>query len=153
TKYSNNRLPARLLSINEVADFLGAHSENVRQWIKSGLLKSYAIGPSRNQRFKPEDVLNFLHQYRGKNSKDVPIYNALRLERAQEPTRRSASKMQEEGYKVRRENVEHPCFTIAPTNQKRNLGKCPRCNGNMLLDYDMDGWYEQCIQCSYSNEL
>ena len=24
---------------------------------------------------------------------------------------------------------------------------------NMFLDQDMDGWYEQCLQCSYSNEL
>lgn len=30
---------------------------------------------------------------------------------------------------------------------------CPRCEGDMLLNRDHYGWYEQCIQCSYLNEL
>ena len=33
------------------------------------------------------------------------------------------------------------------------LGRCPRCGGNMFLDTDPDGWYEECLQCSYSHGL
>jgi len=31
--------------------------------------------------------------------------------------------------------------------------RCPRCGGKLFVDNDMDGWYEQCINCSYRNEL
>jgi len=30
---------------------------------------------------------------------------------------------------------------------------CPRCNGDMFVDRDLDNWYEQCLQCSYRTEL
>ncbi|MFC1938316.1 hypothetical protein ACFLWH_01495 [Chloroflexota bacterium] len=30
---------------------------------------------------------------------------------------------------------------------------CPRCGGSLFVDRDMDGWYAQCINCSYRNEL
>ena len=30
---------------------------------------------------------------------------------------------------------------------------CPRCGGDMFIDSDMDGWYEQCLQCSHRYEL
>lgn len=29
------------------------------------------------------------------------------------------------------------------------LKKCPRCHGDLFLDKDPDGWYEQCLQCGY----
>ncbi len=29
------------------------------------------------------------------------------------------------------------------------LKSCPRCGGDFFIDRDMDGWYEQCLQCSY----
>ena len=25
--------------------------------------------------------------------------------------------------------------------------RCPRCGGNIYLDGDRSGWYEQCLQC------
>ncbi len=59
-EYRENKLPARLLSINEVARFLGVHSSTVRRWVKKGLLESYAIGLRHSLRFKQEDVLRFL---------------------------------------------------------------------------------------------
>jgi len=31
--------------------------------------------------------------------------------------------------------------------------KCPRCGGNILIDRDMYGWYEQCLQCAYCRDL
>ena len=60
TEYQKSKLPARLLPIGEVARFLGVHSSTIRRWEKGGLLKSYAIGPRHNLRFKQEDVLHFL---------------------------------------------------------------------------------------------
>lgn len=34
--------------------------------------------------------------------------------------------------------------------------RCPKCGGNVYLDNDDEGWYEQCLQCgliSYLPEL
>lgn len=33
------------------------------------------------------------------------------------------------------------------------LKSCPRCLGDLFISNDMDGWYEQCLQCSYRREL
>ncbi len=33
------------------------------------------------------------------------------------------------------------------------LKSCPRCGGDFFIDRDLDGWYEQCLQCSYRVEL
>ncbi|MBI4188228.1 MAG: hypothetical protein HY529_03365 [Chloroflexi bacterium] len=30
---------------------------------------------------------------------------------------------------------------------------CPRCQGDIFIDRDLNGWYEQCLQCSYRREL
>ncbi len=30
---------------------------------------------------------------------------------------------------------------------------CPRCGGDIFVDRDLNGWYEQCLQCSYQHEL
>ena len=27
--------------------------------------------------------------------------------------------------------------------------RCPKCGGNLFLYYDYNGWYEQCLQCSF----
>ena len=34
-----------------------------------------------------------------------------------------------------------------------NLKGCPRCGGDIYLDRDRYGWYEQCLQCGYLSEL
>ena len=36
---------------------------------------------------------------------------------------------------------------------KWKISGCPRCGGSLFVDRDMEGWYEQCINCSYRNEL
>ena len=36
---------------------------------------------------------------------------------------------------------------------KWKISGCPRCGGSLFVDNDMDGWYEQCVNCSYRNEL
>ena len=31
--------------------------------------------------------------------------------------------------------------------------RCPKCGGNLFLYNDFDGWYEQCLQCSFTKYL
>ena len=33
------------------------------------------------------------------------------------------------------------------------LKACPRCKGDVRLEDDYYGWYEQCIQCGYIHDL
>ncbi|MDD5190856.1 MAG: hypothetical protein PHE50_07430 [Dehalococcoidales bacterium] len=33
------------------------------------------------------------------------------------------------------------------------LKACPRCHGDVYMDRDADGWFEQCLQCSCRREL
>ncbi len=30
---------------------------------------------------------------------------------------------------------------------------CPKCGGSLIVDKDEDGWFEQCINCAYRNDL
>lgn len=30
---------------------------------------------------------------------------------------------------------------------------CPKCGGDIFVDEDMTGWYEQCLQCGYLHDL
>ncbi len=30
---------------------------------------------------------------------------------------------------------------------------CPRCHGDLMIDKDQYGWYEECMQCGYSKDL
>ena len=36
---------------------------------------------------------------------------------------------------------------------KWKINGCPRCSGSLIIDKDEDGWYEQCINCAYRNDL
>ncbi|HJX13982.1 MAG TPA: hypothetical protein VJ377_10725 [Dehalococcoidales bacterium] len=31
--------------------------------------------------------------------------------------------------------------------------RCPRCGGNLYLDKDYHGWYEECLQCAFMRDL
>jgi len=77
TEYQENKLPARLLRVSEVARFLGVHSSTVRRWEKKGLLRSYPIGLRHNLRFKQEDVLDFLHRAQGEDTNEVSADGSL----------------------------------------------------------------------------
>ena len=33
------------------------------------------------------------------------------------------------------------------------LRSCPRCKGDMFIEEGLDGWYQQCLQCSYRQDL
>jgi ribosomal protein S27AE len=30
---------------------------------------------------------------------------------------------------------------------------CPKCGGDVFIDRDMNGWYEQCLQCGYIHDM
>lgn len=30
---------------------------------------------------------------------------------------------------------------------------CPKCGGDLFIDYDINGWYEECLQCGYLHDL
>ena len=77
TEYLENKLPARLLPVGEVAHFLGVHASTVRRWEKRGILKSYAIGLRHNLRFKQEDVLHFLDKCKEENIPEVSLSSGL----------------------------------------------------------------------------
>ena len=37
---------------------------------------------------------------------------------------------------------------------KRGISRrCPKCGGNLIIDRDYHGWYEQCLQCAYMHDL
>lgn len=31
--------------------------------------------------------------------------------------------------------------------------RCPKCGGNLIIDRDYHGWYEQCLQCAFMHDL
>ena len=33
------------------------------------------------------------------------------------------------------------------------LKSCPRCKGDIVIELDQWGWYEECIQCGYLHDL
>jgi DNA-directed RNA polymerase subunit M/transcription elongation factor TFIIS len=33
------------------------------------------------------------------------------------------------------------------------IRRCPKCGGNLYLEKDFNGWYEQCLQCAYTKDL
>jgi ribosomal protein S27AE len=33
------------------------------------------------------------------------------------------------------------------------LRSCPKCGGDIFVDRDVNGWYEQCLQCGYVHDL
>lgn len=31
--------------------------------------------------------------------------------------------------------------------------KCPRCQGFVIVDKDLNGWYQLCLQCGYQRDI
>ena len=55
------RLPNRLLTAFEVAEFVGCHEETIRRAYLRGLLVSHRFGV-RGRRFHPDDVLDWIRR-------------------------------------------------------------------------------------------
>jgi hypothetical protein len=34
-----------------------------------------------------------------------------------------------------------------------NSKRCLKCGGNIFINQDLDGWYEQCLQCGFTCDL
>jgi len=34
-----------------------------------------------------------------------------------------------------------------------SANRCPKCGGNLYIEKDYHGWYEQCLQCAYIHDL
>jgi len=54
--------PKVMLTIGDVAQYLGVHPNTLRIWSENGILKSYRIGPRRDRRFRREDIDDFLKE-------------------------------------------------------------------------------------------
>jgi len=66
-RYSENiALPARMLTVSEVAQLLHVHPNTVRTWSDNGLLKAYRLGYRHDRRFSLEDIDRFLTGKLGK---------------------------------------------------------------------------------------
>ncbi|MDX9803207.1 MAG: hypothetical protein RBS96_04180 [Dehalococcoidales bacterium] len=33
------------------------------------------------------------------------------------------------------------------------MKSCPKCNGDLYLDYDEDGMFNHCLQCGYAGNI
>ena len=53
-----------LLTVRDVARLLRVHNNTVRRWSDRGLLQSYRIGPRNERRFKREDLVAFISNYK-----------------------------------------------------------------------------------------
>jgi excisionase family DNA binding protein len=56
-----NGLPNRLMTVFEVAEFVGCHEETVRRAYLRGVLVSQRFGV-RSRRFQPRDVLDWIRR-------------------------------------------------------------------------------------------
>ena len=49
-----------MLTVGDVASLLGVHTNTVRCWSTSGILKAYRVGPRGDRRFRRDDIGSFL---------------------------------------------------------------------------------------------
>jgi excisionase family DNA binding protein len=64
TEAHENESLRKMLSVKEVASILGVHSGTIRRWEKEGLVPCHRIGPRGSLRFKQEDILDFLDNFK-----------------------------------------------------------------------------------------
>lgn len=55
-----NNINKELLTIREVAGFLGVHQQTLRRWDVEGKLKSIRVGQFGHRKYKKSDIENIL---------------------------------------------------------------------------------------------
>ena len=58
---SDNQL-VPLLTVRAVSRLLYIHSNTVRRWSNTGIIKAYRIGPRGDRRYWPQDIDNLLSE-------------------------------------------------------------------------------------------
>ncbi|RLC73703.1 MAG: DNA-binding protein [Chloroflexi bacterium] len=56
-----------MLTTTEVANFLCLHPNTVRKWADRGLLRAVRLGPRRDRRFPPEEILRIIRENSERN--------------------------------------------------------------------------------------
>lgn len=64
---------AKLLSIQEAADFLGVHPETLRRWDREGRLTAIKVGERGDRKYRYEDILKAKAGYEPEKYKDFDI--------------------------------------------------------------------------------
>ena len=64
-KGNTHQMFERMLTLQQVADFMKVSKQSVRRWSKSGELKSYKLGNAGLWRYQPGDVARFVEQQNG----------------------------------------------------------------------------------------
>ncbi|MDY6892332.1 MAG: helix-turn-helix domain-containing protein [Chloroflexota bacterium] len=57
----DQREDKRIMTCDEVADFLRVHVSSVRRWSRSGKLPAYKVGGRGDWRYREQEVLAFLY--------------------------------------------------------------------------------------------
>ena len=64
----DQREDKRIMTCDEVADFLRVHVSSVRRWTREGKLKGYRLGGNGDWRYSREDVLSFVFHVNHRNT-------------------------------------------------------------------------------------
>jgi excisionase family DNA binding protein len=59
-KTKNRETPKALLTIREACRLLNVHSNTLRRWTATGLIKAYRVGPGSHRRYRQEDIVALL---------------------------------------------------------------------------------------------
>ena len=58
-----------MLTVSETANLLHIHPNTLRRWTDKGVIRSYAINPRGDRRFKHRDIDQFLSEMNSQNQK------------------------------------------------------------------------------------
>jgi DNA-binding transcriptional MerR regulator len=61
----------RLLTVREVALMLHIHSNTLRRWSDTGMIKSLRISARGDRRYRHEDIVSFIDQFQAYKNNDT----------------------------------------------------------------------------------